>query len=122
MDWPALTLGLVIEKTVEPKTGGQPVTTVHFGISSLPKDTQPQKLLEHFRKHWGIENGVHYPLDVSMGEDACRVRAGSGAGILSALRKMALGLMRRLSGGKTVPACMRSLRSSRAVIDALRQN
>lgn len=47
------------------------------------------------RGHWGIENRVHWVLDVTFGEDACRVRGGHGAQNLAVLRHFALNLLRR---------------------------
>jgi hypothetical protein len=44
------------------------------------------------RGHWGVENRVHYVLDVSMHEDASRVRKSPT--ILSILRSFALNIMR----------------------------
>lgn len=42
------------------------------------------------RGHWGIENQLHWHLDVTFREDACRARKGNAAENLSAMRKMAL--------------------------------
>ena len=47
------------------------------------------------RRHWGIENKLHWVLDVTCNEDACRVRAGHAAQNLAALRHLALNLLRR---------------------------
>lgn len=43
--------------------------------------------------HWGIENHLHWHLDVTFGEDACRVRTGNGPENLATLRKFALQLI-----------------------------
>ena len=47
------------------------------------------------RGHWGVENGLHWVLDVSFREDDCRVRTGHAAQNLSRLRRVALNLLRR---------------------------
>lgn len=47
------------------------------------------------RGHWGIENRVHWVLDVTFREDACRVRADRGAQNLAVLRHFALNLLRQ---------------------------
>jgi len=43
------------------------------------------------RGHWGIENSLHWQLDMSFGEDRCRVRKDHAD---AALRRMALGLLK----------------------------
>jgi predicted transposase YbfD/YdcC len=53
-------------------------------------------LLAAVRAHWQIENQLHYVRDVSLGEDASRVRAGSGPQALAALRNVAICLFDRL--------------------------
>ena len=40
--------------------------------------------------HWGVENGLHWTLDVTFNEDACRVRTGHAPQNLSLLRRIAL--------------------------------
>jgi predicted transposase YbfD/YdcC len=47
------------------------------------------------RSHWGIENSLHWVLDVTFGEDKSRVRSRNGAANLTALRKLALALLSR---------------------------
>ncbi len=47
------------------------------------------------RSHWGIENRVHWVLDVAFREDECRVRVGDGAENLAVLRHFALNLLRQ---------------------------
>lgn len=46
------------------------------------------------RGHWGIENRLHWVLDVSMGEDCCQIYRGNAAQILSGFRSMALNMLR----------------------------
>jgi predicted transposase YbfD/YdcC len=47
------------------------------------------------RKHWGIENQLHWCLDITFAEDDCRVRNGNAAGNFSILRHMALNLLKQ---------------------------
>jgi hypothetical protein len=57
--------------------------------------------------HWGIENHLHWQLDVSFREDACRVRTGHAAANLSVIRRFSLGLLRR------DPECRRGIETKR---------
>ncbi len=107
MDWPSLAEGVVIHKTTFIKRTGETSQTIQFGITSLPEKTDPKHILSLYRNHWSVENKLHYVLDVSMGEDACRVKAG--AGVLSGLRKLALGILHKIKGNRTIPAIMNHL-------------
>jgi predicted transposase YbfD/YdcC len=66
------------------------------------------------RSHWGIENSLHWVLDVTFREDDCRVRKGHAPQNLSALRKFALTLLRK---DQQYPK--RSLRRRRKTADRL---
>ena len=63
-----------------------------YYISSLPCDAPC--LLEAVRHHWGIENGLHWVLDIAFREDECRLRKGDGAENFGLLRRLALNLLR----------------------------
>ena len=52
-------------------------------------------MLGAIRGHWGVENSVHWVMDVSFGEDASRVRKGNGAEIFAVLRRMALNMLKQ---------------------------
>lgn len=52
------------------------------------------------RRHWGIENGLHWTLDVVFREDQCRARLGHSARNLSVLRKFVLTTLRQEEGCK----------------------
>ena len=52
------------------------------------------------RSHWGIENGLHWTLDVVFREDQCRARTGHSARNFSTLRKFVLATLRKAEGSK----------------------
>ena len=47
------------------------------------------------RGHWGVENNCHWQLDVTFGEDQCRIRKGHGDENFSTLRRTALSLLKQ---------------------------
>lgn len=105
VDWPDLAQAfkLVRQRTIR----GQTTTETLYGITSLPGEAaDAHMLLRLTRDHWGIENRVFHVRDVTMGEDACRVRTGSAPMILSALRNTALNLL-RATGVSNIAAALR---------------
>lgn len=68
-----------------------------YRITSLgPEAADAKRLLALDRGHWGIENGLHHVRDVTLGEDACRVRTQNAPQVLAAARNAALVLLRSL--------------------------
>jgi predicted transposase YbfD/YdcC len=68
------------------------VEVVH-GITSLSRErADAGRMLGLVREHWGIENGSHYRRDVTLGEDASRVRKGSAPEVMAALRNTVIHL------------------------------
>ena len=55
----------------------------------------PKEFAGAVRGHWGIENNLHWQLDVSFREDECRVRTDHAPANLSVIRRFALGLLKR---------------------------
>jgi predicted transposase YbfD/YdcC len=84
---------------------GKTSKEIRYMISDLRCD-HVQRLGRSFRAHWGIENRLHWVLDVSFGEDGNRTREGNGAENLGKLRRLAIGLMRKVKGKQTVPNMM----------------
>ena len=62
-------------------------------ISSLT-DKSPERYAHLIRGHWGIENGLHWHLDVTFREDGSRVRKDNGPMNLNIFRKFALFLLK----------------------------
>lgn len=66
--------------------------TAYF-ISSLAAEAQP--LLQATRHHWGIENSLHWTLDITFREDEARLRTGHSAENFATLRRIAFNLLKR---------------------------
>lgn len=62
-------------------------------LASLPLDVAT--FARAVRGHWGVENKLQWVLDVQMGEENSRARAGYAAEDLATLRRLALNLLRR---------------------------
>lgn len=80
-----------IDRIRELKNGRQEVDTVWIITSLTAAQADAARLLELVRQYWTIENGTHYPLDVSAGEDRCRVRHPVAATVLGLLRRAVQG-------------------------------
>ena len=93
--WPGLTTLVLVESTRQ--VSAQESRERRYDISSLPgtTDDDAKRLSGVIRTHWEIENRVHWVLDVAMGEDTNRTRAGESAQNLALIRKLALNLLRR---------------------------
>ena len=74
------------------------VSETRYYISSLPAEAQ--LLLQGVRSHWGIENALHWVLDMAFREDESRIRTGHAAHNMSILRRLALNLLRRETTAK----------------------
>jgi predicted transposase YbfD/YdcC len=69
-------------------------------------DADPGLLAGWLQGHWGIENRVHHVRDVTHGEDASRIRTGTGPQVMAALRNTDLNLA-RLRGETNIAASQR---------------
>jgi predicted transposase YbfD/YdcC len=89
--WSNLRSVVCIEST---RRIGEAVSTEarHY-LSSLPADAA--RLARTIRSHWGVENRLHWVLDVTFHEDASRVRVGHGPQNFAILRHYALNLLRQ---------------------------
>jgi predicted transposase YbfD/YdcC len=106
-DWAGLKQGfeLVRERT---EHGKKTVETVH-GITSLsPERADARRLLELTRRHWGIENKLHYKRDVTLGEDASRIRKGTAPQVMAALRNSVVHVLRDVAA-PSMAAAMRTM-------------
>jgi predicted transposase YbfD/YdcC len=92
-DWPGVAQVFRLER--RRRVRGKMTAEVVYGITSLSSlAADAERLLEYTRGHWGIENGLHYTRDETLGEDRCRVRRGQSPRVLASLRNVAVHLLR----------------------------
>lgn len=94
--WANLTSVVCITSTR--RVGGVTTTEDRHYLSSLPPDAA--HLAHTIRSHWGIENRLHWVLDVAFHEDQSRVRVGHGQENLASIRHLALNLIRQERSAK----------------------
>jgi len=80
--------------------GSQTGTEMHYFIGS--RRLTARRYGQALRGHWGIENKLHWQLDVSFGEDANREQGRIGAQNLGGLRRLALSLLKRHPNKKSI--------------------
>lgn len=95
--WAGLQALVQVERRRTVEATGESSVEKHYYLSSLPPDSE--RLAALIRKHWSIENQLHFVLDSSLREDACRVRDANSAENLALLRRMSLNLLRRPGAG-----------------------
>ncbi len=89
--WAGLTTVVMVVRSIQHchKTTHE----VQFYITSLPSDAN--KIGSAIRQHWGIENSVHWTLDVTFHEDECRIRSLHSPQNFALLRRIALNALER---------------------------
>ena len=93
-EWTGIKSIIKIESIREFKNSDKPTeTATRYYISSLL--TKAIELQRAIRLHWGIENKLHWVLDVAFSEDASRKRAGNASQNFSILSKIALNLLKK---------------------------
>jgi predicted transposase YbfD/YdcC len=85
---------------------GEVRTGVRYYISSLPA-RRAKTIANAVRSHWGIENRLHWAMDVSFGEDTSRARAENAQANLGMLRRVALSLLKNAEGLEGSVNCKR---------------
>ena len=105
--WPGLATLIHVEST---RTANGETSIVHRYYISSRRTLSAKNVLAAVRIHWCIENQLHWTLDVAFCEDDCRVRAGNAAANFSAVRQLALSLLKK----RTEAKCGIKIRRQRA--------
>lgn len=96
--WPDIESLIAIDSTREEILSGKTTTETRYYISS--RAMTPEDAISCVRKHWLVENQLHWCLDVSFGQDANQTRTKNAAENLAVVRHFALNLIRNYSGDR----------------------
>lgn len=94
--WPGLCALVRVE--AERQLGDKTQRQTRYYITSLAGDAREAGT--SVREHWGIENSLHWVLDLAFREDESRIRMGNAPHLFSTLRRLALNLLKREATSK----------------------
>ena len=83
----------IVKVVDERQVNGATTSRTRYFISSLGGDAR--QMLKVVRRHWGIENALHWILDIAFREDDSRVRKDNGPANFAILRHIALNLLKQ---------------------------
>lgn len=107
LDWPGVEQVGRIESVV--KRDGKLTTEDRYFITSVPRSVAgAREWLAWTRGHGTIENRSHHVRDMSLGEDASRIRKGSGPEVMAAVRHVAVGFLRSTGASNIAEALRRN--------------
>lgn len=93
LNWPGLNAVFKLERYVTRPQKGDQWSQVVFGITSLPFTPDlARQLLTWTRQHWAIENKLHYRRDVTLREDATRMKHTHQAQVVATLNNFVIAL------------------------------
>jgi len=95
-------VGAVVMVGRERAVAGRNASTAHYYVTSLR--CSAKELAGYVRGHWGVENGLHWCLDVSFGEDANRTRDPNAGANLGVIRRVAASLLKQDRGKGSIKA------------------
>lgn len=84
----------------EVEKSGETTRATRYYLSSAP--LTPERLAQAVRGHWGIENSLHWVLDVVFKEDQSRLRKGHGARNMAVVRHFAINAVRLAKGKRSI--------------------
>jgi len=88
--WPGLTSIIMVEYIAS--ENGENRSETRYYISSLSKTAV--FMAKAIRQHWGIENGLHWVMDVVFGDDDCRIRKDNAPANFATIKHMASNVLR----------------------------
>jgi len=89
-DWPGLASIVMLEYVAE--MGSKTRRETRFYISSLT--VEAELMAAHIRDHWGVENGLHWVMDMVFRDDECRIRKDGAPANFAVIKHMASNILR----------------------------
>ena len=97
--WAGLrSIGLVERECIQ---GDNTTVEQRYFISSIRAEAD--LFAQAVRGHWGIENTLHWRLDVTLSEDASRIRKGNGPAMMTCIRHLCINLFEREGSKLSLP-------------------
>jgi predicted transposase YbfD/YdcC len=93
-DWPGLKSIIMVEASAE--EGGKTRREMRLHISSLAVEAAP--MAAYIRDHWGVENGLHWVMDMVFGDDDCRIRKDHAPANFAVIKHMVSNILRSSKG------------------------
>jgi predicted transposase YbfD/YdcC len=90
-EWPGLKTIAMVESRTESNTGNISSERRYY-LTSLPLNID--KIARAIRGHWGVENSLHWVLDVQMNEDQSRIRTGNAAENIARIRRLTINMLK----------------------------
>ena len=99
---------------MEEKKTGKESLEMRFIITSL---TDAGKACEAMRSHWGVENGLHWELDVVFGEDLSQLRKDNSAANMNIIRKLVINILKQIDFSEFTKAKCLSISGKQMLCD-----
>ena len=94
LDWPFLEQVFKLERFITISKTGKSRHEIVYGVTSLSAElASPDQLLQMVRSYWQIENGLHYPRDLTLREDYTRFKKHSAAHNMAIINNLVLALI-----------------------------
>lgn len=121
LNFPHVRQAFAIERRVIHKKTGLETVEITYGITSRDThEASPADILQTNRNHWCIENSCHHILDWTYDEDRCRIRTLNGPENVSCLRRLAIGIIKRVSSKGVAETTRKLAMNTRLVFDYLK--
>lgn len=118
-DWPGLNSVAMVES--ERLVRGKKSVERRFYLSSCEADAR--KRADNIRSHWGVENCLHWVLDVTFNEDKSQIHKDNGPEIINLIRKWGLNILNKNRGKLSVRRFQNKMRmSAEYLLDVINQS